>query len=86
MAERFCTCRYNFNLRHSLFFSIPYVKNVCHESESLPNLGPRIWDLVPDTLKELDDVNSFKTHITKWQPENWPYRLCKSYIPHVGFI
>ena len=86
VAEIFRARRNNYNLRHSSFFSIPYVKTVYHGSESLSNLGPRIWDLVPSTLKELDDVNSFKTQIKKWQPENCPCRLCKTYIPHVGFI
>ena len=86
VAEIFRGRRNNYNLRHSSFFSIPYVKTVYHGSESLSNLGPRIWDLVPSTLKELDDVNSFKTQIKKWQPENCPCRLCKMYIPHVGFI
>ena len=29
-------------------------------------------ELVPSTLKELDDVNFFKAHIKKQQLENWP--------------
>ena len=66
VAEIFRAFRNNYNLRHSSFFSIPYVKTVYHGSESLFNLGPRIWDLVPSTLKELDDANSFKTQIKKW--------------------
>ena len=82
-TEIFRGRRNNYNLRYSLFFSIPYVKTVYHGSESLSNLGPRIWDLVPSTLKELDDINSFKTQIKNWQPENCPCRLCKTYIPQV---
>ena len=35
------------------------------------------WELVPSPLKELGDVNYFKTQIEKWQPENSPCRLCK---------
>ena len=86
IAEFFRTRRNNYNLRHCWLFSIPYVKTVYHGSESLSNLGRRIWDVVPIPLKELDDVNYFKTQIKKWQPENCPCRLCKMYIPHVGFI
>ena len=69
-----------------MLFSITYVKTVYHRSESLSNLGPRIWNFLPSTLKELNDANSFKTHIKKWQPENCPCRLCKKNRPHVGFI
>ena len=83
VAEIFRARRNSYNLRHSSFFSIPYVKTVCHGSESLSNLGPRIWDLVPSTLKKLDDAKSFKIQIKKWQPENCPCRLCKMYILEV---
>ena len=53
----------NYNLRYSSFFYLPYIKTVYHGSESLSNLGPRIRNIVQRTLKELDDVSSFKTHI-----------------------
>ena len=41
----------NYNLRHDSYFDIPNVKSVYHGTESLPNLGPTIWNLVPDKLK-----------------------------------
>ena len=75
-----------YNLRHCSYFSIPNVNSVYHGSESLSNLGPRIWNLVPDRLKQLDSINSFKTEIKKWRPDDCPCRLCKSYIANVGFV
>ena len=42
IAEIFRARLNNYNLRHASFFSIPYVKTVYHESESLFNFGPRI--------------------------------------------
>ena len=57
-----------------------------HGTESLSNLGPRIWNLVPDKLKQLVDIYTFKKEIKKWKPKNCPYRQCETYIPHVGFI
>ena len=87
VAEIFRARRNNYNLTQSSFFSIiPYNKTVYHGFESLSNIGPSIGNFLPSSLKELDDVNSFKTQIKKWQPENCPYRFCKTYIPHVGFI
>ena len=62
------------------------MSNLYHGTESLSNLGPRIWNLVPDKLKQLVDIHAFKKEIKKWKPENCPCRLCKTYIPHVGFI
>ena len=62
------------------------MSNLYHGTESLSNLGPRIWNLVPDKLKQLVDIHAFKKEIKKWKPENCPCRLCKTYISHVGFI
>ena len=76
----------NYNLRDDSYFAIPNVKSLYHGTESLSNLGPRIWNLVPDKLKQLVDIHAFKKEIKKWKPENYPCRLCKTYIPHVGFI
>ena len=57
VAETFRARQNNYNLRHSSFFSIPYVKTVYHGSESLSNLGTTIWNLVPSTLEELRNSN-----------------------------
>ena len=86
MTDLFHVRQNNYNLRHNSYFAIPNVKSVYHGTESLSNLGPRIWNLVPDKLKQLVDIHAFKKEIKKWKPENYPCRLCKTYIPHVGFI
>ena len=36
------------------------MSNLYHGTESLSNLGPRIWNLVPDKLKQLVDIHAFK--------------------------
>ena len=45
----FCVGQIHYNLRNPLQITIPYINSVYHGSESLSNLGPRIWNLVPDT-------------------------------------
>ena len=86
IADLFHVWQNNCNLRHDSYFAIPNVKSVYHVPESLSNLGPRIWNLVPDKLKQLVDIHPFKKEIRKWKPRNCPCRLCKTYIPNVGFI
>ena len=86
IANLFHVRQNNYNLRHDSYFAIPNVKSVYHGTESLSNLGPRIWNLVPSKLKQLVNIHAFKKEIKKWKPENCPCRLCKTYIPHVGFI
>ena len=75
-----------YNLRNFTFFTIPAVNSVYNGSESISNLGPRIWNLVPNKLKELESVNLFKKEIKKWRPTNCPCRLCRTYIPNLGFV
>ena len=65
----------NYNLRNHSYFLIPTVKAVYHGLESIKNLGPRIWNLVPDNLKQLGDIDSFKTKIKNWIPAKCP---CKT--------
>ena len=72
----------NYNLRHDSYIAIPNVKSVYHGTESLSNLGPRIWKLVPDKLKQLVDIHAFKKKIKKGESKSCPCRLCKTYIPH----
>ena len=62
------------------------MSNLCMMSPSLLNLGPRIWNSVPDKLKQVDDVYVFKKEIKIWNTRNCPCRLCKTCIPNVCFI
>ena len=68
----FCVRQTRYNLKNPYHFAIPSVNSVYHDSESISNLGPRIWNLVPDRLKELNSISSFKSEIKRWQPEICP--------------
>ena len=54
-----------YNLRNTHHFDIPSVNFVYHGSESISNLGPRIWNLVPYRLKELNRISSLKNEIRR---------------------
>ena len=86
IADLFHVRQNNYNLRHDSYFAIPNVKFVYDDTESLSNLGLRIWNVVPHKLKQLADIHAFKKEIKKWKPKNSPCRLCKTYMPCVGFI
>ena len=85
-ADLFHVRQNNYNLRNDSYFAIPNVKSVYHGTKSSSNLGSRIWNFFPDTLKQLVDIHAFKKENKKWKPKNCPCRLCKTYVPHVGFI
>ena len=86
MQELFYVRQTHYKLRNPHHFAIPSINSVYHGFESISNLGPRIWNLVPNRLKELSSISSFKNENKRWQPEFCPCRLCKTYIPRVGFL
>ena len=69
-----------YNLRQISKFS------VYHRSEIVSFLGPKIWDMLPDDCKDIDNLNTVKNKDKKWKPENCPSRHCKIYISNIGFF
>ena len=75
-----------YNTRKNSYFVLPSVNTVHNGTETIRYLGPKIWELVPQNIKEKDSLASFKTAIKKWRPEKCPCRLCKKYLSAIGFI
>ena len=50
-------------------------------SESIANLRTKILNLIPEEIKASNTLNTFKSRIKRWCPQNCPFRL-----NHVGFI
>ena len=60
-------------------------KTIKHGTETMSYLAPKIWSLVPNAMKISNSLDVFKSKIRQWEPD-CPYRLCKNYVQHVGFI
>ena len=75
-----------YNLRNNNLFTIPAVRTVFHGSESISFLGPKIWTILPDDIKNAKSLGDFKSKIKSWKPENCPCRLCRVYVQNVGFV
>ena len=74
------------NLRQVSEFSKLIVKSVYHGAESISYLGPKIWVILPEKLKKVDNLEHFKMKIKTWKPDNCPCRLCKVYTESEGFL
>ena len=59
---------------------------VCHSSESLSSLVPKLRDLLLNSLKNYAFLKEFKTNINTWTFDRHPRGICNKYVGRVGFI
>ena len=85
MSNIFQLSTYNGNLRYKTFKS-SNVRTVYHGTETIDFRGARLWDSIPLSIKETDSLSTFKYNIKRWKPEGCLCRLCRTYIPSLGFI
>ena len=53
----------SYELRQRSCFHIPSVNTVFSGTESIRFLGPKIWELIPNNIKCLENLKGFKTAI-----------------------
>ena len=86
MKEIFNFSDNNYNLRSGTHLNRPIVHTTHFGTEFITNLGAKMWELVPQKIKEASSLSTFKNKVKKWIPQNCPCRLCKIYIAQVEFI
>ena len=62
------------------------IRTVQSGSETLTYLGPKLWLLIPDEIKNVKTLYEFKRKIKTWKPDKCPCRLCMNYVQGVGFV
>ena len=85
MSEVFDKRNNVYVLQNPSEFARPNVRCVFDGTESISFLGPKILDIVPSELKQLETVNALEREIKKWKPVNCPCRPCRPYIQNIGF-
>ena len=53
-----------YQLRKKTDFQIPLVHSVFSGIESIKFLGPKIWEILPQEMKQLDSLKEFEKAIT----------------------
>ena len=80
-------CKKVLNTRSKASFHRANVRTVAYGEQSLRSFSPIVWDnMVPQSMKEIANIDDFKKCIKTWIPINCPCRLCKNYVPNVGFV
>ena len=75
-----------YELRQRPQFQISSVLSVFRGTERLKFLGPKIWALVLNEMKQLESLGKFKNAIKQWKPTSCPCGICKKYIRRTGFL
>ena len=75
-----------YNLRNQADFVVLHVESVNFGFESIRYIGPKIWESLPQDLKNKETIDSFKTAIKKWKPDSCTCRLCKTYLQNIGYL
>ena len=70
----------------STFYNVHNTKKVNSGLETITCLGPKIWDLIPTQIRNMESLALFQQKIKDWIPQKCPCRLCKTYIPQLGFL
>ena len=86
MKELFAPKTSSYDLRNNNSFKRRRVKSVWHGTKLVSYLDPKIWDLVPNEIKESESFDAFKFKIKRWVPEGCRCRIFKIYLGQVGFI
>ena len=87
MKDIFTERNTGYNLRHGNDSQIPKVHTTTHGIETISFLGNRLWSTLPNIVKpNPSTLPIFKNHIKCWKGENCHCRLCKTYIPQVGYL
>ena len=75
-----------YDLRNKRCWGPTNVRTVHYGSETIRYRGPKTWDMVPQNIKDSVSLAEFKSKIKTWKPNDCACRLCKTFIPQLGFI
>ena len=75
-----------YDLRKNRCWEISKVRTVFYGTETIRFRGPKTWDMVPQYIKDSVTLPEFKSKIKSWKQIECSCRLCKTFIPELGFI
>ena len=75
-----------YNLRNPSILKRKKDRTVFYGSESISSLAPKIWELIPTSIKNTQSLDVFKSNIKLWTTDKCQSRLCRKYISNLGFI
>ena len=59
---------FSYNLRSQIDFARPNVSSEHFRINTLTYMAAKVWDMVPNDMKNVNDIETFKNNIRKWKP------------------
>ena len=76
----------SYDFRNTREFNNYNIRTVYNGTETISFRDPKTWSLVPNDIKNSKNLLEFKSKIKYWKPVGCMCRICKIYIPNLGFI
>ena len=86
MKDIFAERNIGYNFRHGNDSQLQKVNTATYGIETISFLGNILWSALPNIIKQASTLSIFKSHIKCWKGDNCNCRLCKIYIPQVGYL
>ena len=86
VQELFKKKEFEYNLRNQGSWELPKVRTINYGTETIRTKGPKIWELLPNEIKNSKSLCEFKNKVKKWKPQGCTCRLCRNYIFNLGFL
>ena len=86
MKDIFQFIKKPYNLRNTSKLHRKRTKTVYYGSETLSSFGPKIWELISNSLKGETSLSVFKSKVKTLTTKECSFSLCDKYIGRMGFI
>ena len=86
MEEIFVKKHSPYGLRSCHNLLLPQARTTCCGLETTSFLGSRLWQKLPNDIKQSDTLSSFKRRIKTWKGDECNCRVCRPFVAQVGFL
>ena len=74
-----------YNFRNLQKFQSERKRTVFYGLEIISYRAPQLWTILPEEFKQRNTISLFKSDVRQWICNECPCRLCKVFVPNLGF-
>ena len=76
----------SYNLRESNSLTLPKANTTLYGIDTVRYIGKKLWQVLPTEIKESKSLEVFKQKIKLIKNFDCSCRLCKNFVPSLGFV